>query len=649
MNAALRIVVVHEHRDAAECFIKLLQAHYEVFEWWCISTELEYSHHLSNDIDLIVLHYGGLDLSPQRALQILAQRKYDVPLIVISDTPGEDLAAEIMRYGAADYLLSSKLERLASAVAYALEQRDQSRALRRADTIYIEQASLNEAMLRSLPIYLAALDMQGQVVSVNDPSFYLRDTNRTAQLPIATPGVNYLDLCRAYANHSSLAASMYAGLRCVLRGDENQFTLEYPTGNGDQICWTSVRIAPMFHEQGVLIVYEDITERKQLEAQYLHAQKIESVGRLASGIAHDFNNILTAINGYAELGMLTIGDPSVHVTLDEIIKVSLRGTSLTRQLLSFSRQQISEQRVLDLNIVIQELTRFLSPLIGQDVRFNIDLLPEPAIIRVDRGQIEQVILNLVVNARDAMPQGGKLELRTLVCSDLDTPQGLALPEGSYVVLMVCDNGTGMSDQVRQRAMEPFFTTKQPGLGTGLGLATCNEIVKQYNGAVWIDSTYGEGTTVQVWIPQSDGEYEPMLLLDEDPANMMPSGTETILVVEDDESVRSIAARILEHRGYCVYEASSSDEAIDIASSNTNIDLLLVDLVIPRIDGRSVAFHIQQIIPSIKVLYMSGYTLQMAIQRGWMPQGEPFIQKPFTPQTLTQKIRSLLNTNQIPRR
>ena len=393
-----------------------------------------------------------------------------------------------------------------------------------------------------------------------------------------------------------------------------------------------------------LVLAQDITERRALEDQLRQAQKMEAVGRLAGGVAHDFNNLLTAIIGYADL--LSVGSsqgPVRQNDLDEIRKAAERASSLTRQLLAFSRQQILQPRVLDLNHVVLGMSNLLHRLIGEDIELYTALAVRLDSVRVDAGQIEQVILNLALNARDAMPQGGKLTIETanVHLDDAYARGHVAVRTGSYVMLAVSDTGVGMSAETQARLFEPFFTTKELGKGTGLGLSTVYGIVKQSGGNIWAYSVLGKGTTFKVYLPCADGPAEPAI--SEVVVSTM-GGSENILLVEDDELVRKLAQEVLGRKGYRVVSTGMIEEALQIAESQQSpIHLVLTDVVMPGMSGNELVSRIQLVRPEVKVLFMSGYADHAVVHHGVIEAGMFFLQKPFTPALLAQKVREVLES------
>ncbi|MEP6904255.1 MAG: PAS domain S-box protein, partial [Actinomycetota bacterium] len=384
--------------------------------------------------------------------------------------------------------------------------------------------------------------------------------------------------------------------------------------------------------QGIIL---DITTNKGLEHQLRQAQKLESVGLLAGGIAHDFNNMLTAINGYSELTLrrLKPDDPLRH-NIEEIIKAGQRSASLTHQLLAFSRQQVLQSVVTDLNEIITDTIKMLQRVIGENIQVTTTLNPKAGRVKVDLGQFSQIIMNLAVNARDAMPAGGKLTIETanVFLDKAYSRQHIGVPAGDYVMLAVSDNGTGMSEETKQRIFEPFFTTKEVGQGTGLGLATVYGIVKQSGGNIEVYSEEGVGTTFKVYFPRIAEQNDTAKVMNNS-AEIL-KGTETILLVEDEEMVRNLSTEILEGCGYTVIAARNGLEALEICDKgNCQFDLLMTDVVMPQMGGRELAEKLSVQLPNLKILFTSGYTDDAVVRHGVIENNTNFIQKPFTPNAL----------------
>src|SRR5437867_70280 len=397
--------------------------------------------------------------------------------------------------------------------------------------------------------------------------------------------------------------------------------------------------------EGGQAVVRDISARKSLEDQLRQSQKMEAVGRLAGGVAHDFNNLLTGIMGYSDLLLQRAGaDDPTRGDLEEIYRAAERAGALTRQLLAFSRKQVLVAEVLDLGVVITDLSRMLRRIIGEDIALMTVINPGTGKVRADRGQIEQVILNLTVNARDAMPSGGKLALE-IGNVDFDSSyaqEHLRAAPGPYVLIAVTDTGIGMDPGTRSHIFEPFFTTKEKDRGTGLGLSTVYGIVEQSEGHIWVYSEPGHGTTFKIYLPRVAEPVDAAVAVPQ--AAPLQQGCETILLVEDEGMVRKLARVALETNGYHVLEATRGEEALAVlrALSGT-IHLLLTDVVMPGMNGRELAEKISAMNPKMKILFMSGYTDDAVVRRGVLIEGTAFLQKPFTAGSLLRKIREVLDS------
>lgn len=396
---------------------------------------------------------------------------------------------------------------------------------------------------------------------------------------------------------------------------------------------------------------QEIIERKRAEEalrasekQLYQAQKMEALGQLTGGIAHDFNNLLTAIIGFSELMRLQLlpEDP-LQELMDKVIGSSQRAADLVRQLLTFSRKQIIEPKVLDLNAIMTEMDGMLQRIIGEDIELKTLLQPELWPVKVDPAQIEQVIVNLVVNARDAMPEGGRLIIETsnMMLEENDIARHLGVQPGGYVLLAVSDTGIGMTEEIKARIFEPFFTTKSEDKGTGLGLATVYGIVKQSGGDIWVYSEPGQGTTFKIYLPRA--EKATQLLNRSETRTDMPKGSETILLVEDDPGVRELARLVLHGQGYSLLEAVDPQEAFLLFSSYSDpIHLVVTDVIMPGRNGKSLVGQLVQARPNLKVLFMSGYTDNVIAQHGVLDPTTAFLQKPFSAGALARKVREVLD-------
>ncbi len=401
-------------------------------------------------------------------------------------------------------------------------------------------------------------------------------------------------------------------------------------------------------------IVQDITESKRAadalqrsEEQLRQSQKMEAVGRLAGGVAHDFNNLLTVIGGYCSLSLQQInGNPQLQKNVGEILKASDRAAALTSQLLAFSRKQVLQPRVLQLNEVVRGMEKMLRRLIGEDVELSTTFDPVLGHVLADPGQIEQVLMNLAVNARDAMPRGGKLTISTsnISIDQKSNFRNRTLEVGEYVLIALSDNGVGMTDAIKTHLFEPFFTTKGLGKGTGLGLATCYGIICQSDGDIRVYSEPNSGTTFKIYLPRTDAQPEPAIPAD---LKLLPDGTESVLVVEDDSAVRGLAVMILRERGYQVVESSNAFEALEMIRKNIRLDLVITDVIMPQMSGKELYDQIKSQLPQTRVLLMSGYTDDALAHHGVLDESLSFLEKPFSPSRLARKVRDVLDAPVAP--
>jgi len=547
-----------------------------------------------------------------------------IPIIMLSARAGEEATLEGLDVGADDYLAKpfSARDLLARVRARLDAARARSSALRASETRFRHLAE-------SGIIGIAVADAASRVLEANDA--FLRMIGRTQEDLLAGEvawGLLSANEPEALENPSAISTRAREG--------------EYLRKDGRRTP-VLVAVAPLDGGQSISISL-DLTDRKRVEEQFRQAQKMEAVGRLAGGVAHDFNNVLSVILGYAQLiGADLTPDEPLRADIDEIRQAAERATELTRQLLAFSRQQVLEPKVLSLSHTVTGMEKMLRRLLGADIALT--TLLEPALWNVvaDPGQVEQILMNLAVNARDAMPEGGKLTIQTTnveLDEDYATVHHDVRP-GAYVMLAVSDTGMGMDAQTQARIFEPFFTTKEKGKGTGLGLATVFGIVKQSGGHIWVYSEPERGATFKVYFPRVTGAT--LVTPSERPAPASIRGTETILLVEDDAHVRTLARNILRRHGYVVLEAANGGEALLICEQHgARIDLLLTDVVLPLMNGRQIAERLTSLRPELKVIFMSGYTDDAVLQHGLLDSGIAYIQKPLTPATLTQKVREVLD-------
>jgi len=412
--------------------------------------------------------------------------------------------------------------------------------------------------------------------------------------------------------------------------------------------FVTANVIGRFDQQNKLIEIKgylfDVTQHKRTEEQFWLAQKMEAIGRLAGGVAHDFNNLLSVINGYSDLAMHRLSkDHMLQKDLAMIFQAGKKAEALTRQLLAFSRRQVMQPRVINLNNLIDDLEKMLKRLIEEDIQLITKKDPVLSAVKADPIQIEQVLLNLAVNSRDAMPRGGKLIIETknvILSSDL-VQERVTMPAGAYVVISVTDTGQGMDEQIRVNIFEPFFTTKEKGKGTGLGLSTVYGIIKQSGGYIWVYSELGKGTTFKIYLPQVTEEVEDIIIRRSPPETL--KGKETILLVEDDQGVRDVSEMILKQFGYRVLKAENGTKALEIIRDNgKNIQLMITDLVMPGMSGKELTDRLSGLGNGFKVLYLSGYTDEAIIHHGILDKGIDFLAKPFGTEELLRKVREVLD-------
>jgi PAS domain S-box-containing protein len=602
--------------------------------------------------DLVTSDWSMPKFSVPAALAILEESRLDLPLIIVSGTIGEEAAVEAMRAGAHDYVLKDKLGRLTPAVEREVREAKERLAHRRAEEALRASEVRFSRLSQAGIIGIVIADVHGNISDANDAYLQMVGYSREE---LVQGAVRWADLTPPEL--ADLGARSVEQLQAT--GVAPPWETETFRKDGSRVP-VLVGVAMLEYPKTIAFIV-DLTKRKQAEAgqrqaeqalrqseeQLRQAQKMEAVGRLAGGVAHDFNNVLSVILSYADfiLSDLKPSDPLCS-DLGEISKAATRAAGLTRQLLMFSRQQVFEPKVIDLHEALTGMDKMIQRILGEDVAF-LSLPPKVSgRVKVDPSHIEQVILNLVVNARDAMPTGGQLTIETanVVLDGSYAMSHLPTKPGPYVMLAVSDTGTGMDRETQKRIFEPFFTTKEMGKGTGLGLSTVFGIVQQSCGNIWVYSELGKGTTFKVYLPRVDEEVD---VLRPQAAPTSLRGTETILLVEDEEQVRTIALNILRRQGYQVIPAQNAGEALLICERHPGgIDLLLTDVVMPQMSGPELAKRLAQTRPEMKVLCMSGYTDDSIVRHGVLETGVAFVQKPLTPALLTRKVRQVLDGDDV---
>jgi PAS domain S-box-containing protein len=639
MNDVLRLLLVEDSEADAEILARELKRAGFAVQFARVQTAVDVEAALSRSSwDIIVGDNSMPGFSGTEALSIVRARGLDIPFIFVSGTMGEDLAVSALEAGAGDALAKGDLRRLVPVIRRELREAADRRARRESEAALLASEASYSALVEQAPVGIYRSTPAGRFVSANAALVRILGYSTPQELLA-------LDMARdVYADAEERHRLVEQDTYTNQVYEELEATWKKKDGTRIRVQ-LSVRASRT--TDGHVEFYEafvrDITDQRQLEAQLAQAQKMEAIGRLAGGVAHDFNNLLTVILSYSDLLLEDL--PAGSADRDDVtqIRKAAQGASeLTRQLLAFSRQQVLQPKVVDLNASVSGIERLLARVLREDIKLRCTLAPDAGTIRVDPGQLEQVIMNLAVNARDAMPGGGLLTIETANV-DLDKAylqvHPLAKP-GPYVMLAVTDNGTGMDAATQARIFEPFFTTKDVGKGTGLGLATVQGIVQQSGGFIWVYSEPNHGTVFKIYLPRVD---EPASRAD-DVAAADVRGTETVLVVEDVTAVRAVTREMLSRYGYNVLEAADGTTALQLAASyQAPIHLLLTDVVMPDINGRDLAHRFESTRPEMKVLFMSGYTDDAVVRHGILQEGIAYLQKPFTPGSLATKVRGVLGT------
>ena len=587
--------------------------------------------------DLILLaHETGSEIA-HRMLEEIRRRGINAPLVCLTENADESTLAEIIRAGACDCVFKAELSEnsFARPIRCALSLRRNERRRHEAEDML---RKLSRAVEQSADLVIIT-NREGVIEYVN-PAFETLTGYCRQEVIGKTPRILKSGQ-QSRALYQELWSSILSGR--VFRG-----TLVNRKKNGE-LFYAEKTITPVRDAQGDITHFisndRDITEKYKLEAQLRQAQKMDAVGQLAGGVAHDFNNLLMVISSYAELMLDSIGpNHHLHHNVQEIINAARRAAELTRQLLAFSRKQMQDLQLLDLNHAIAEIGKILARVIGEDIQLAIVPGHDLAKVKADPVQIEQIIMNLATNARDAMPEGGRLtiETRNLKLDEAYVQEHTMVPPGDYVLIDVSDSGRGIAPENLPHIFEPFFTTKEKGKGTGLGLATVYGIVKQNGGFIWVYSEPGLGTTFKIYLPQARQSTNHKTLV-KSPATS-PRGWETVLLVEDEAAVRRAAFEFLSSIGYKVLGAADGLQALDVARSHSGpIHILVTDVVMPNMSGAQLAEQLLKERPAVKVLFVSGYAEKTVLQHGDIDLSVRFLQKPFTLKALGQKIRTTLES------
>jgi hypothetical protein len=640
MSKFLRILQIEDSESDAELIVRLLrQAGFEVSSQRVDGAE-GLRHALEDPTwDVIVADYHLPRFDAPAALRMLQESGRDIPCIVVSGKMGEDVAVEMMKSGAHDYLTKNSLTRLAPAVERELAEAAARRESRQAQEEL--RGSQERLALAVDATQLGTFDFYPQTGKLIWSKIARRHFGMSGDGEIT-----YDTFLRALhpADRDRATQTLQAALHYENGGD---YADDYRTlGIEDGVeRWLSSRGRVFFNAQSEPVrfvgVILNITERKRLEQRLLQSQKLESVGRLAGSVAHDFNNLLTIINGYAHLVLAEMGpQDNMRDSMEELSKAAMQAAALTRKLVSFSRQQVAEPRTIVVNEFVKEHESTLKRVLGEKVELLLSMDPQAGAFRADPEQLGQVLMNLASNAKDAMPAGGRLVIETssMVVDEHFARTLLNVTPGQYVVMTVTDTGTGMSPEAKSHLFEPFYTTKQPGKGTGLGLsAVYGIVVNQCGGSIWVTSELGQGTTFKLYFPSLGPESA---LSSTASMEKISSRGETILLAEDEVGVRKYTRQILERYGYVILEASNGGDALSVARNHPGpIHLLLTDIIMPTMGGMELAEKFTSEFPRIPVLFMSGFTDQ--IMRHWSALSA-YIQKPFTLSALLTQVRELLD-------
>jgi len=634
MGIPLSVLIVEDSEDDARLLVReLTRGGYELTQEQ-VYTATAMQAALDRQVwDLVIGDFSMPNFTGLEALSLVRERGLDVPYICLSGTISEELAVAAMKAGANDWVTKGQLKRLLPAIERELREAKGRAALRAAEAGY-------ETLVEQAPVGIYRSNPEGRFLSANTALVRMLGYESAADLL-------RLDMARdVYADPAERQGLVDRDTYSDRQYDDVEATWKRKDGGllTVQLNVRAVRNAARQVEYYETFV-RDVTEQRRLQQQVLQSQKMEAVGRLAGGIAHDFNNLLTVITSYSDLLLEDLGkDDPKRDDVEQVRKAAEGAASLTRQLLAFSRQQVLAPRVVSLNAVVDSLQKILRRVIGEDVELATALAPDLGAVKADVGQLEQVLMNLTVNARDAMPTGGKLTIETANVEH--DPAYARAREGAavsrFVMLAVTDTGVGMDEATKARIFEPFFTTKEAGKGTGLGLATVYGIVNQSGGFIWVYSEPGNGTSFKIYLPRVDAPAEGVKAAG---SVSVPRGTETVLLVEDAAAVRAVAKQVLQRQGYTVLEAPHGEAALHLAQKHRGpIHLLLTDVVMPVLSGRRLAEQLAPLRPDMKVLYASGYTDDSVVRHGILESGTAYLQKPFTPDSLARKVREVLDVS-----
>lgn len=595
----------------------------------------------NEDFDVILLDLQLPDSHGIETLEKVQQHVLHIPIVLLTGLDDEAFALEAVREGAQDYLVKGKIESdlLVRTLKYAIERKQAEQMIRRRN---MELALLNEERQR----LSTALEQTAESIIITDAENMIVYVNPAFERVTGYSHSEVIGLSPDFLCSKKHNAERYYSLQLAIAAGRVWHGRLTGKKKDNSLYVFESTVTPVRDDDGIIVNYvsvqRDVTREMALEEQYRQAQKMEAVGQLAAGIAHDFNNLLTVINGFAALLQTEIDeDDSAQESVERILHAGRRAADLVSKLLAFSREQAIKPEIVNLNHIISDMTKVLYSMAGEQIDLKLDLAPNLWLTKTDLAQIEQVIINLVVNARDAMPDGGRLMLETnnvLLSEDNNLD---ALP-GQYVELSVSDTGIGMRDEIKSHIFEPFFTTKEVGQGTGLGLAIVFGIVKQSDGHIQVISEPGQGTTFKIYLPWVSSAYSAVY--HKEPTAAASCGFETILFVEDDKEMRALIRWVLQKYNYNLLEAENGEAALTIYNTHPEpIHLLLTDVVMPGMSGKALTERLKAEQAELKVIYMSGYSNDAISHYGVSESDAAFLRKPFSPVELANKIRCALDS------
>ncbi|MBI5568858.1 MAG: response regulator [Desulfomonile tiedjei] len=639
MNKKLRVLLVEDSEDDALLLVRHLRRGGYDPTFRRVETPQDMRAALECETwDVIVSDYSMPLFSASAAMCMVNDTGLDIPFIIVSGTIGEEIAVAAMKAGAHDYIMKDNLKRLIPAI-----EREVRDALVRQ-----ERTCTQKALQESEERYRSLVENLDMGITLIDSNFTIVMTNAARAKMFGCADADPIGhKCHVGFGQENGMCAYCPAVRSMTTGQSAEVDAKITRRDGTTFI-ARIRAFPTFGDDGTVTgfieVVDDVTDRKRLEQQLRQAAQMEAIGRLAGGVAHDFNNLLTAMIGYADvLLQQMVKDDPLREKVIQITYAAERAAVLTRQLLAFGRKQVLDVRVMDLNPVIADFEKMLRRVVGEDIELVTLLASELVTVRADRSQIEQILMNLAVNARDAMPRGGAITMETanIVLDEEYAKDHPGVTPGPYVKFSVTDTGSGMDNDTLTRIFDPFFTTKEEGQGTGLGLSTVYGIVKQHQGYIDVQTRMGGGTTFKIYLPACQ---EPIAAVEEKPVSELQlQGDETVLVVEDEEIVRKVACEVLEILGYRVLDAANPDTAMAVGQQHQGpIHLLLTDVILPRMDGASLYREMNLSRPEMKVLYISGYPESSFLRRRLLKADDDFLQKPFTFETLGTRVREVLD-------